>query len=311
MDSVPGYLVIFCLGILLGGLPTKLLSISIHVWSLLPKPSSILPSLDHLFLRADYLRNVEVKLLDRHQVEKLYGEETWQRQSYEAFGAQLVRKDKIFPCLFGTRGFKGNELDFVFLPSEDLGSKNVAQVAAKSILEYHKQVRSRGPNTSLVMIAPRSAVEHSVDEYHKLFWSLLHGLRKLDPKPWPRDVPRDTSAERWCFNFDNTSAFFAVQSPGHVQRESRYAPNMCIVYTPRFVIDALFPNPKNRESTTKTIRRLVDRYDTIPRSPDISSYAAPGTTESRQYFLLDENKPAVCPYESLDDDEVPGQSSYA
>lgn len=38
--------------------------------------------------------------------------------------------------------------------------------------------------------------------------------------------------------------------------------------------------------------------DTIPRSPDTSDYALDGTTESRQYSLLDKNESAVCHYDS-------------
>ena len=49
------------------------------------------------------------------------------------------------------------------------------------------------------------------------------------------------------------------------------------------------------------MRGLVDKYDEIPHSPDISDYARPGTTESRQYFLRDENVPAVCPFAPLEE----------
>lgn len=177
---------------------------------------------------------------------------------------------------------------------------DVVMVAAKAIVEYHKQVRSRGRNTSLVLMAPPPAVERTVEDYHKLFWSFLHRLHTLDPKPWPKDVPFDTEAERWCFNFDDTAAFFAVLTPAHRQRQSRYSANMCMVYQPRYIFDRLFTSEKNRASATKVVRDLVDQYDEIPHSPDVSNYAAPGSTESRQYFLLDENKTAACPYKSLE-----------
>ena len=241
-----------------------------------------------------------VKRLGRYQVEETYDESTWQRQGYEAFAAQLVDKERIFPCIYGTKGYKANELDFLFLPSEELATMDVAKIAAKGIVEYHKFVQSRGRNTSLVLMTPLSDKERSVEEYHKLFWAFLHRLRRLDPKPWPRNIPQNTTAERWCFNFDDTSSFIAVLTPAHRQRQSRYAANLCMIYQPRYIFDAVFTSEKNRISATKTVRNLLDRYDAIPHSPDISDYAKEGTTESRQYFLLDENKSAVCPYESLD-----------
>ncbi|KAL8908721.1 MAG: hypothetical protein Q9171_005334 [Xanthocarpia ochracea] len=172
-------------------------------------------------------------------------------------------------------------------------------MAATAILEYHAEARSLGRNTSLVIMAPPPTRERSVDEYHHLFWAFLKALRKLDPKPWPKDIPEDTYAQTWCFNFDDTPAFIAVLTPAHRDRLSRYAANFCMVYQPRYLFDALFTSDKNRLSATATVRGLVDRYDRIPRSPDISDYALPGTTESRQYFLLDVNETAKCPYPTL------------
>ena len=75
------------------------------------------------------------------------------------------------------------------------------------------------------------------------------------------------------------------------------------IYQPRYIFNALFTSKKNRASATKTVRGLVDRYDDIPHSPDISDYARQGTTESRQYLLLDEKQTVVCPYESLEREE--------
>jgi len=79
---------------------------------------------------------------------------------------------------------------------------------------------------------------------------------------------------------------------------------MCMIYQPRYLFEVLFNSEKNRISATKTVRNLVDKYDLIPHSPDVSDYALPGTTESRQYFLLDENKTAHCPYPSLEADQI-------
>lgn len=125
-------------------------------------------------------------------------------------------------------------------------------------------------------------------------------MRELDPKLWPAKIPHDTSDRTWCMNFDGFEAFFAVLCPAYVNRLSRYAPNFGFVYQPRVIFDVVFKDPRYRESATTMVRNLVDKYDGIPRSPDISDYAVEGTTESRQYFLLDENVSAVCPYESLE-----------
>lgn len=233
-----------------------------------------------------------------------YNTDTWQRQAYESFATTLCAKDRIFPCIYGTKGYKANELDFLFLESENLSDVEIAKFGAKGIVEYHKGASTRGRNTSLVIMTPPPVVERSVDEYHKLFWSFLWRLRKLDPKPWPQRIPENTSDQHWCFNFDDTQAFIAVLTPAHQQRLSRYAPNMCMIYQPRYLFEVLFSSEKNRISATKTVRNLVDKYDLIPHSPDVSDYALPGSTESRQYFLLDENETANCPYPSLEVDQI-------
>ena len=195
----------------------------------------------------------------------------------------------------------------MFLPSEDISNTLIARIAAKAILSYHSNMQSRGRNTSLVLICPPPSIDRTVDEYHRLFWSFLHTLRRLDPKPWPANIPQDTEAERWCFNFDGVSTFIAVLTPAHKKRKSRYAPNLCMVYQPRCIFEKLFTSEKIRKSATKAVRGLVDKYDDIPRSPDISDYAAAGTTESRQYFLLDENTPAKCPFDNLESEEMRGR----
>ncbi|MCJ1471578.1 hypothetical protein MMC13_000218 [Lambiella insularis] len=271
-----------------------------HVFSKFCGNFSFLWVTANAFANAKMLQTVHVELLDKNQVMQQYSTDTWQRQAYESLDTTLCNKDRIFPCIYSTRGHKANELDFLFLESEDLSDVEIAKAAAKGIVEYHKGALTRGKNTSLVIIAPPPLVERSVDEYHKLFWSFLLRLRKLDPKPWPQSIPKDTSDQQWCFNFDDTQSFIGVLTPGHRQRLSRYAPNLCLIYQPRYLFDALFSSEKSRNSATKTVRNLVDKYDLIHHSPDISDYALPGTTESRQYFLLDQNETAHCPYASLE-----------
>ncbi|KAI0097545.1 YqcI/YcgG family-domain-containing protein [Nemania sp. FL0031] len=240
--------------------------------------------------------------LHSYQVEANYPLGTWQREAYENLANILTAPDKIFPCIYGTKGYKANELDFFFLPSEDLDDLAVAKLAAKAILEYHKALKSRGRNISLVLICPPAESEKvgSVDHYHALFWSLLKRLRQLDPKPWSSTVPHDPLHRRWCMNFDGLEAFFAVLTPAHRARLSRSSPNFTMVYQPRKIFDVVFKDARYRESATKMVRALVDKYDApLPHSPDISDYGEEGSTESRQYFLLDENVSSESPYVSL------------
>lgn len=47
------------------------------------------------------------------------------------------------------------------------------------------------------------------------------------------------------------------------------------------------------------VRTLLKKYDPVPVSPELKNYGDDGSRESKQYFLLDENVPATCPFATL------------
>lgn len=213
----------------------------------------------------------------------------------------MVAKDKIFPCIYATKGYKENDLLFMFLASEDLSERHNVEMIARAILAYVPSSHDYGLNTSLVILTPQNPSKtRTVDDYYKLFWAFLKSLRQLDPKPWPPNISEDTDNARWCFCFDGKPAFMAVLTPAHHDRHSRYLPYLCLVYQPRWIFELLLSTQQKRETALKTVRGLINRYDDpLPHSPDMSNFGDPDTTESRQYFVLDENKTAVCPYSTL------------
>ena len=235
----------------------------------------------------------------RYQVESAYPVQTWQRQAYDSFVATLVAKSLVFPCIYATKGFKANEQRFLFLDSDDLSSASNVSAVAWALIDYLPQSYQLGPNTSLVILCNTSQHPRSVQAYHDAYWSFLKSLRALDPKPWPADFPEKIDTDNWCFCFNGIPTFTVVQTPAHEQRQSRYAPNLSVVIQPKWIFDVLFSTPKKRTGALKTVRELLRDYDSIPVSPDLKNYGDEGSRESQQYFLLDENKTALCPYETL------------
>lgn len=178
----------------------------------------------------------------------------------------------------------------------DLSERQNVRIIARANLAYIPKSQSYGVNTSLVILTPNSEKNRNVDEYHKLSWAFLKSLRQLDPKPWPPNISEDTNDPRWCFCFDGKPAFLAVLTPAHHQRHSRYNPNLTIVYQPRWIFELLLSTEQKRVQALKTGRGLVDKYDApLTHSPHMSNLGDPSKTESRQYFILDENIPANCP----------------
>jgi FPC/CPF motif-containing protein YcgG len=239
----------------------------------------------------------------RNQIEKTYATGTWQRKVYDDLAAVLISKEygmKTFPCVYAAKGYKSNDQRYVFIESDDPSEPRNVRLIGKALRQYLPLSRSCGPNTTLVVLAPpTNSVPRSVEQYNLEFWAFLRGLRVFDTKPWPEDIPTDTSTNKWAFCFDGVPWFPAVLTPAHSKRQSRYTPNLVIVMQPKWIFDILFNTPAKRYGACEKVRALVAEFDEIPVSPDVAHYGEPGTTESRQYYLLDENKRSYCPYPDL------------
>lgn len=244
----------------------------------------------------------DADLLTKAQCEELPGD-SWRRQAYEEIKSILVARKpgaKKFPCIYATTGYRHNEHRYIFMHSEDPTEPRNLRLLANAMRAYLPQSHSLGPNTSLVIIHPRSSTQNSVESYQQRFWDLLRGLRTCDLQPWPSDIPSETHAPKWAFCFNGVPWFPAAMTPAHEQRRSRHAPYFTVAMQPKWVFDNLFRTPEKRRAAVGAVRKLMPAYDEIEPSPDLSAYGTEGTTEAHQYYLLDENKTSCCPYEDLD-----------
>ena len=202
--------------------------------------------------------------------------------------------------MYATTGYKHNEHRYIFLHSENPSEPRNIRRLANAMRSYLPLSHSLGAHTSLVICFPRSEETYSVHDYHQKFWDLLRGLRTCDPRAWPSDIPAETDAPKWAFCFDGVPWFPAAMTPAHHQRHSRFAPNFIIAMQPKWVFDNLFATPEKRRAAVQAVRKLMPAYDEVEPSPDLSAYGTEGTTEAHQYYLLDENKTACCPYDDMD-----------
>lgn len=238
----------------------------------------------------------------RDQIEQTYGPETWQRRVYEDLVTVILSRQygmKTFPCVYATKGYKTSDQGYVFIHSDDPSEPRNVCLIGRAMRAYLPQSRSCRPNTTLVILCPRSTKVRSVEEYNLEFWSFLRGLRVFDTEPWPSDIPADTTSNKWGFCFDGVPWFPVALTPAHVKRKSRYTPNLVIVLQPKWIFDILFNTPAKLYAACAKVRTLVGEFDEIPLGPDVAHYGEPGTTESRQYYLLNENETSYCPYPNL------------
>ncbi|KAI9696224.1 MAG: hypothetical protein M1836_005777 [Candelina mexicana] len=244
-------------------------------------------------------------ILKKLQVEQKYSPGTWQRQAYEDFISILLGRGygiKPYPCIYAARGYRANELHFLFLHSEDPSEPRNVRLVATALRGYLNVAHATGLHTTLVILAPRvddRPVPKTMDDYRRDYWLFAKRLRTLDTKPWPDNVPEDTTSDSWCWCFDGVPCFMGVMTPAHEKRQTRYAKNLCIVYQPKWIFVELFNTQEKRDSAATRVRNLMVDYDKVPISPDVLNQRMPGYSEASQHFLLDENISSPCPYPSL------------
>jgi FPC/CPF motif-containing protein YcgG len=177
-------------------------------------------------------------LSSRAEVEAKFAEGTWQRQAYNTYTTTLLDEDRIFPCIYATKGYKGNEQRFLFIDTDDLSELRHAEALAAALDAYLPISRNLGPNTSLVLLAQETSKPREMEEYLDGFWKLLNNLATVDRAAWPKDVPKDIDTDKWCLCYGGEPFFTVVQTPAHQKRASRYAPGVTIVFQPKWICES-------------------------------------------------------------------------
>ncbi|KAL2204892.1 hypothetical protein CC79DRAFT_1323653 [Sarocladium strictum] len=243
------------------------------------------------------------ELLTRNEVECRFDENSWQGLAYQDFKNTILAKgtsNKTFPCVYATMGYRADDHRYVFLESDDPSAPRNVRKTALALAEYLRISTSLGPNTSLVIIGAPSEQQRTVEEHNRTFWDLLRGLRICDPKPWPDSIPQDTEDANWTFCFNGEPVFPVMLTPAHQERWSRHMSVPVIALQPKWVLDNLLRTPEKRKAAQNKVRCLLQKYDTIGVSPDLTDYGAAGTSEVRQLCLQDKNESVQCPYRNFD-----------
>ncbi|KAG5663579.1 hypothetical protein KAF25_001515 [Fusarium avenaceum] len=243
-----------------------------------------------------------LELLTRKEVESRFDENSWQGLAYYDFRSTILangRGMKTFPCVYATMGYRANDHRYVFLESDDPSEPHNVRKVALALAEYLRISSSLGPNTSLVIIGAPSENQRTVEAHNRTFWDMLRGLRTCDPKAWPGDIPQDTEDANWTFCFNGESVFPVMLTPAHQERWSRHMSVPVIALQPKWVLDNLLRTPEKRKAAQSKVRNLLQKYDTIDISPDLTDYGAVGTSEVRQLCLQDKNESVQCPYRNF------------
>lgn len=112
----------------------------------------------------------------------------------------------------------------------------------------------------------------------------------------PADMPDDPFHPQWALVLDGEPVFVNLSSDRlHNRRSRNLGAPLTLVIQPRAGIDRVAPPDLGGEALRQRIRRAVDRYDRIPRSPALGRFGDPTSRDVLQMWLGDTNEGAVHP----------------
>jgi uncharacterized protein len=210
-------------------------------------------------------------------------------------------ESKKFPCVFAQKAFSKSNLKFLLIPLNEDKSSHRFDVLLDGLSYFlDRSAKWDGDvNTAeplLAVFEPTDRVQ-STSDYQGLFTDSLQYLIDHDSHDWVGGIPQDPNTDFWTMCFAGTQIFINVSHPNNQKRLSR---NLCdalvLVINPRERFDVVAGATKKGHLIREQIRRNVDAYDLIPRSPFLGHYQE-GELEWPQYLLPDDNEemPMACP----------------
>lgn len=219
----------------------------------------------------------------------------WRHEAATAFAERMLSDHSLFPCIFGVSAVRKGTVRYSFIPA---GESRVSALAA-ALSEFTQIAIELGNRTSLVCFFDFEDSVSTLAEYRDHFWALLGELQAGDAAEWPAGISDNPQDPTWEFSFNSTPMFVVANTPQHLVRRSRQSRYFTITFQPRFVFDDLKAGTPPGDKARTVIRRRLDSYDSVERTPLLGSFGDPGNVEWSQYFLNDDNMPvdlaAGCP----------------
>lgn len=231
-------------------------------------------------------------LLDRQSIHSRKDMPEWLVDEFETFSTIVA--DPTFPCYFGMTAFKRNELRYSYVESKDWSNLPSTLLEFLQLIKHQPLVR-RG---LFVFVEPETE-ERSLSYYRDYFWNLLQFLHEKDKHPWPRQIPVNPDHHLWEFSFGGEPIFAFGNAPAYKKRKTRHLGRSLVIgFQPRIIFEGLEGNRPNGAYSRQTVRERTEKWDGLPKHPNINHYGDPDHREWKQYFIGDDSKPIVgsCPF---------------
>ncbi|UJF32605.1 YqcI/YcgG family protein [Paenibacillus hexagrammi] len=222
----------------------------------------------------------------------------WEQNAFLEFRNMIADAEHTYPCVPGRQGFLSNNLRFGFV--QDPRSDEAIEQVAQLLKMYGPESRNTGKYASLVVFFQTSKelhAQYTVEDYERLFWSVLSRITEKDPKAWPEHISQDPQHHTWEFCFDGQPYFTFCSTPAHKIRKSRHFTHFLIAFQPRWVFENMNDSTPFGRNMKKLIRHKLHDYDGIPAHPSLNWYGQEDNYEWKQYFLRDDDSvPSKCPF---------------
>ncbi|KKI89312.1 YqcI/YcgG family protein [Bacillus sp. SA1-12] len=219
----------------------------------------------------------------------------WVLKEYKTFNETVT--DPTFPCYFGMSAEKKGELRYSYITQDDWSHLPATINRFIKLFESPKLVRH-----GLFLFVEPEKEEKSIPYYRNYFWRILQYLHENDDKPWPKDIPYDPDHHLWAFSFANEPFFVFGNAPAYKQRKTRNLGNSLVLgFQPRRIFEGLEGTSKGGAMSREKVRERVEKWDQLPKHPNISHYGDPEHREWKQYFIGDDAKlmKGKCPFHDL------------
>ncbi len=217
----------------------------------------------------------------------------WVKREYKTF-SEIVT-DTTFPCYFGMAAEKKGELRYSYISHDDWST------LPQTLRDFMELFNGDGRlirHGFFLFVEPEKE-EGDIGHYRDYFWRILQYLHDHDEKPWPADTPTDPEHHLWNFTFDEVPYFVFGNAPAYKQRKTRNLGNSLVLgFQPRLIFEGLEGTAKGGIMSREKVRERVEKWDRLPKHPDISHYGDVDHNEWKQYFIGDDCVPisGKCPF---------------
>lgn len=216
----------------------------------------------------------------------------WVIHEYNTFHKTVT--EKTFPCYFGMKAEKKDELRYAYITQDDWS--NLPKAVEKFLALFKEPPYVR--HGLFVFVEPEEEKD-DLEHYRKNFWTILQNLHENDKQKWPDDKPKDPAHYLWDFHFGGEPIFVFGNAPAYKQRKTRNLSNSLILgFQPRKIFEGLEGTQKGGIMSREKVRERVEKWDNLPTHPDISHFGDPDHNEWKQFFIGDDAQPiqGECPF---------------